>query len=84
MTKPTDKQAQDAIEGRAPRSSTVEQPHCRRPAVGSNPTGCSIIPLPREIPFGEDPIAAMAFAWFIWNRDHSGPTELKRIAWEAA
>lgn len=29
------------------------------------------------------PSSAMAFAWFIWNREHMGPTELKRIAWVA-
>lgn len=26
----------------------------------------------------------MAFAWFVWERDHSGPTTLNRISWEAA
>lgn len=25
--------------------------------------------------------SAMAFAWFIWERDHTGPTELYRIDW---
>lgn len=28
--------------------------------------------------------SAMAFAWFVWDRDHQGPTELRRISWEAA
>lgn len=23
-----------------------------------------------------------AFAWFVWDRDHKGPTELRRISWE--
>lgn len=27
---------------------------------------------------------AMAFAWFVWDRHHSGPTHLNRISWEAA
>lgn len=27
---------------------------------------------------------AMAFAWFVWDRDHRGPTELRRLSWEAA
>jgi len=27
--------------------------------------------------------SAMAFAWFCWDREHSGPTELHRISWEA-
>ena len=27
---------------------------------------------------------AMAFAWFVWCREHSGPTELRRISWEPA
>lgn len=27
--------------------------------------------------------SALAFAWFIWDREHSGPTELRRISWEA-
>lgn len=26
--------------------------------------------------------SAIAFAWFVWERDHSGPTELHRISWE--
>jgi hypothetical protein len=26
--------------------------------------------------------SAIAYAWFIWDRDHSGPTELHRISWE--
>lgn len=26
--------------------------------------------------------SAMAFAWFVWDREHSGPTELRRISWE--
>ena len=25
--------------------------------------------------------SGMAFAWFIWDRNHNGPTELRRIAW---
>lgn len=24
----------------------------------------------------------MAFAWFVWDREHQGPTELHRISWE--
>jgi hypothetical protein len=28
--------------------------------------------------------SAMAFAWFVWDANHSGPTELHRISWEAA
>lgn len=26
--------------------------------------------------------SGMAFAWFVWERNHSGPTELRRISWE--
>ena len=26
--------------------------------------------------------SAMAFAWFVWDRDHSGPTAIDRISWE--
>jgi hypothetical protein len=26
--------------------------------------------------------SSMAFAWFSWRRDHSGPTELHRISWK--
>lgn len=26
--------------------------------------------------------SAMAFAWFVWDRDHKGPTELHRISWK--
>jgi hypothetical protein len=28
--------------------------------------------------------SGMAFAWFVWDRNHSGPTELRRISWEDA
>jgi hypothetical protein len=28
--------------------------------------------------------SAMAFAWLVWERGHNGPTELRRISWEAA
>ena len=27
--------------------------------------------------------SALALAWFVWHRDHRGPTELHRISWEA-
>jgi hypothetical protein len=26
--------------------------------------------------------SAMAFAWFVWNRDHSGPATVDRISWK--
>ncbi len=28
--------------------------------------------------------SATPFAWFIWDRSHTGPTQLHRISWEAA
>ncbi len=28
--------------------------------------------------------SATAFAWFVWDREHSGPTELHRLSWDAA
>ena len=28
--------------------------------------------------------SGMAFAWFVWDRAHTGPTELHRLSWEAA
>lgn len=28
--------------------------------------------------------SAMAFAWFVWDRTHSGPTEMRRISWGTA
>jgi hypothetical protein len=28
--------------------------------------------------------SAMAFAWFCWDREHPGPTELRRISWSGA
>jgi hypothetical protein len=28
--------------------------------------------------------SVLAFAWFVWDRDHSGPTELHRISWVPA
>jgi hypothetical protein len=27
--------------------------------------------------------SALAFAWFVWDTNHSGPTELHRISWGA-
>ena len=27
---------------------------------------------------------AIAFAWFVWDRNHNGPTELRRISWTRA
>lgn len=27
--------------------------------------------------------SGMAFAWFVWDREHKGPTELHRISWDA-
>jgi hypothetical protein len=32
---------------------------------------------------GRKASSGMAFAWFVWNRDHKGPTELRRISWSA-
>lgn len=26
--------------------------------------------------------SGMAFAWFVWDRNHTGPTTIKRISWE--
>jgi len=28
--------------------------------------------------------SGMAFAWFVWDRGHSGPTVIDRISWESA
>lgn len=28
--------------------------------------------------------SGMAFAWFVWDRAHKGPTELHRLSWEGA
>jgi hypothetical protein len=28
--------------------------------------------------------SGMAFAWFVWDRSHTGPTTVNRISWEAA
>jgi hypothetical protein len=28
--------------------------------------------------------SAIAFAWFVWDREHEGPPELYRISWESA
>jgi hypothetical protein len=27
--------------------------------------------------------SAIAFAWFVWERNHRGPTELRRVFWES-
>jgi hypothetical protein len=32
---------------------------------------------------GPQASSAMAFAWFVWDLRHKGPTELRRISWEA-
>ena len=26
--------------------------------------------------------SGMAFAWMVWDRDHTGPTTISRISWE--
>lgn len=26
--------------------------------------------------------SSMAFAWFVWDRSHTGPAELRRVSWE--
>lgn len=26
--------------------------------------------------------SGMAFAWFVWQRGHTGPTEIRRVSWE--
>lgn len=33
---------------------------------------------------GPQASSSIAFAWFVWDRAHTGPTELHRISWEAA
>jgi hypothetical protein len=33
---------------------------------------------------GPKATSAIPYAWFIWDRAHTGPTELRRISWEAA
>lgn len=33
---------------------------------------------------GAETSSSMCFAWFCWSRNHTGPTELRRISWEAA
>lgn len=31
---------------------------------------------------GKKANSGMAFAWFVWDRNHSGPTELHRLSWD--
>jgi hypothetical protein len=31
---------------------------------------------------GKHSNSGMAFAWFVWDREHSGPTELHRVSWD--
>ncbi len=31
---------------------------------------------------GKQGNSAMAFAWFVWDQNHTGPTELSRVSWE--
>jgi hypothetical protein len=33
---------------------------------------------------GEKANSGMAFAWWVWDRSHTGPTTVDRISWEAA
>lgn len=33
---------------------------------------------------GAQASSSIAFAWFVWDRAHTGSTELRRISWEAA
>jgi hypothetical protein len=33
---------------------------------------------------GANTSSAIAFAWFVWDRDHRGPTEMRRISWAEA
>ena len=33
---------------------------------------------------GKKANSGMAFAWFVWDRAHRGPTEIRRISWERA
>lgn len=33
---------------------------------------------------GPQASSSIAFAWFVWDRAHAGPTELHRLSWEAA
>lgn len=32
---------------------------------------------------GKQASSSIAFAWFVWDRAHKGPTELHRLSWEA-
>lgn len=32
---------------------------------------------------GPKSTSTTAFAWFVWDREHTGPTQLNRISWEA-
>lgn len=31
---------------------------------------------------GNKNVSSMAFAWFVWDRDHHGPATIQRISWE--
>ncbi len=31
---------------------------------------------------GKHSNSGMAFAWFVWDQNHTGPTELNRVSWE--
>ena len=37
----------------------------------------------RNVWQGQQASSAMAFAWFVWDANHQGRTELRRISWEA-
>lgn len=32
---------------------------------------------------GRKASSSVAFAWFVWDQNHTGPTELRRLSWEA-
>ena len=31
---------------------------------------------------GNKTTSTTAYAWFVWDREHSGPTELRRLSWK--
>lgn len=61
------------------RSAILESGWLRRVYVFSNR-----LPMMHRAGWnGPRATSAIAYAWFCWRRDDPGPTELRRIAWEA-
>jgi hypothetical protein len=61
----------------------------RRSAILDNGKLARVYPFSNRLPMmhrvgweGPKNSSAMSFAWFVWEADHRGPADLRRISWE--